>query len=136
MLQPLVLTLATRAPRGPVLAAAALLTGLGFGATAFAHTVSAFALTVAVWTLGEVLHAPVSSALVSERSPAHLRGRYQAAFGLTWSLAFVAAPMLGPRLIERVGLDAFWGLCLALATAAAGAFLALDHRARATGAGL
>jgi MFS family permease len=136
VLQPLVLSLATRAPRGPVLAAAALLTGVGFGATAFAHTVGDFALTVAVWTLGEVLHAPVSSALVAERSPPHLRGRYQAAFGLTWSLAFVTAPVLGPRLIAGVGLDAFWGLCLALAAAAALAFLALERHARAGGAGL
>jgi MFS family permease len=131
VLQPLVLGASTRARRGAALALAALLTGLGFGATAFATTTFAFATTVAMWTVGEIIMAPVNSAVVAERSPAHLRGRYQAAFGLTWSVAFMAAPVVGPQVIARTGLAAFWGLCLVICTAGALGFFALDRPARA-----
>ncbi|MDX2009556.1 MAG: MFS transporter [Myxococcaceae bacterium] len=129
LLQPLVLGHATRAPRGRSLAFAALLTGLGFGATALAESTLAFALTVAVWTVGEIVMAPVNSAVVAERAPVHLRGRYQAAFGLTWSVAFMAAPVAGPRVIERTGLPGFWATCLVLGLGAALAFLALERPA-------
>jgi MFS family permease len=117
--------------RGRALALAALLTGLGFGATALASSTLAFALTVAVWTVGEIVMAPVNSAVVAERSPVHLRGRYQAAFGLTWSIAFMAAPVVGPRVIERTGMGGFWVTCLVLGLGAALAFLALEPPARA-----
>jgi MFS family permease len=69
--------------------------------------------------------APVNSAVVAEQSPAHLRGRYQAAFGLTWSVAMMAAPVVGPRVIELTSLPSFWALCLCLCAFAAAGFLTM-----------
>lgn len=125
LLQPLVIGFATRAPRGQALAVGAALTGLGFGATALAESLGAFVLTVLLWTLGEIVMAPVNSAVVAERSPAHLRGRYQAAFGLTWSVAMMTAPVVGPRVIELTSLPSFWALCLGLCAFAAAGFLTM-----------
>lgn len=123
LLQPLVLKAVTTGRRGLPLAIGSVLTGVGFGLTAFAGTLPTFVLSVAVWTLGEIVMAPVNSTVVADRAPAHLRGRYQGAFGLTWSLAVVTAPLVSPRLIERTGLTLFWGLCFLVCVAAGGGYL-------------
>jgi dipeptide/tripeptide permease len=39
---------------------------------------------VLIWTLGEIIYAPVASACVADIAPKHLRGRYQGAWVLTW----------------------------------------------------
>ena len=132
LLQPLVLKAVTSGGRGKTLGFGALLTGIGFGITAFADALPFFVLSVAVWTLGEIVMAPVNSTVVAERAPAHLRGRYQGAFGLTWSLAVVTAPVISPRMIEVTGLSVFWGVCFVVCAAAGlGYALALPDPKRA-----
>ncbi|MDP3237307.1 MAG: MFS transporter [Myxococcales bacterium] len=131
LLQPLVLRAVTTGGRGRPLALGALITGIGFGLTAFAQALPMFVVSVAVWTLGEIVMAPVNSTVVADRAPAHLRGRYQGAFGLTWSLALVTAPVISPRLIAITGLTTFWGLCfVACAAASVGYLVALPEPAR------
>ena len=56
------------ASRTVVLAIAAILVGVGFGAVAFAPTVLLLGLTVAVWTLGEMTASPSNSSLVADLS--------------------------------------------------------------------
>ncbi|MCO6007812.1 MFS transporter [Actinoallomurus purpureus] len=46
----------------------------------------------ALFTLAEVMHAPVSIALVTAISPAELRGRYMAAFQYSFTIAGIIAP--------------------------------------------
>lgn len=111
LLQPIVTRLAAGLRQSSVLAAAALLTGLGFGLYVFAHSLPAFVGCVAVWTLGELLFAPVNSTIVAQLSPLHLRGRYQGAFVLTWSTAAMAAPLLGASLIPKIGHELIWVGC-------------------------
>ena len=82
----------------PVMAVGLLLTGIGFGLTAFADTVPLLAATVVVWTLGEIIYAPVASAYVADIAPGHMRGRYQGTFGLTFGAGLVLGPSLGARL--------------------------------------
>ena len=84
LFQPLVVKVGERWPRVTTLIVASVLTGLGFGLMAFAHTLLGVMGTVVVWTAGEMLFAPVNSAIVAEAAPAHLRGRYQGAFSLVW----------------------------------------------------
>jgi hypothetical protein len=43
----------------------------------------------------------------------------------------MAAPVAGPRVIERTGLAGFWVACFALCLGAALAFLAIDRAATA-----
>jgi len=47
-----------------------------------------------IFALGETLMSPIGSAFVNELAPEHLRGRYNAAQGLTWGLAGTLAPSL------------------------------------------
>lgn len=111
LLQPFMGPLTAPYRRSRVLALASLLVGAGFAATAAAHGLAGFAATVAVWTLGEVLMAPLNSSVVADLAPERLRGRYQGAFGLTWSAGFLFAPLLGPSTIEAFGIDALWAAC-------------------------
>lgn len=127
LLQPLVLRAVTSVHPARPLILGAILTGLGFGATALASELPHFALTVAIWTLGEIMMAPVNSTVVASRSPAHLRGRYQGAFGLTWSLAFVTAPLVGPRLVAATSMSIFWLLCLGASLLAAVGYWAMER---------
>jgi MFS family permease len=79
-----------------VIAAGFLLVGVGFALTAVAHTITLLALTVLIWTFGEMTAFPMSMAHVANLSPAHLRGRYQGAWGLSWAGGgLTVGPLLG-----------------------------------------
>ncbi|MCO5997143.1 MFS transporter [Actinoallomurus rhizosphaericola] len=51
-----------------------------------------------LFTLAEVMHAPVSMALATAISPAELRGRYMAAFQYSFTVAGIIAPAFFTRL--------------------------------------
>jgi MFS family permease len=55
-------SLTMRRPAKQVMGLGFLLVGLGFGLTAVAHHMATLAITVAIWTLGEMIAAPVSYA--------------------------------------------------------------------------
>lgn len=122
LLQPLVTRLVAGTSRAVLLAIAAALTGIGFGATALATTLPMYMATVAIWTLGEIIFAPVNASLVADLSPTALRGRYQGAFGLTWSLGAMLSPTIGPWFIQATSLDALW-----VGSLIVGLFTALMH---------
>jgi len=128
LLQPWITQRVTHVPRARLLAASAALTGLGFGLTTFAYSLGTYMLTVAVWTLGEMVCAPVNGSLVADLSPTHARGRYQGAFTITWSLAFMVSPLLGPRLVEATSLRTTWLACLGVGLAIAVAHLTVTSR--------
>jgi MFS family permease len=119
-----------RFPYRPVLALGSVLVGLGFALNALASDLTALAVTVLIWTLGEIIYAPVASAYVADIAPEHLRGRYQGAWGLTWGLAFVLAPALGAAIFAWSP-DGLWLTCGGLGVAAA-VLLLVGSRAPAT----
>ncbi|WP_371480841.1 MDR family MFS transporter [Kitasatospora sp. NBC_00315] len=121
--------------RTALLVASALLTGWGFGLTALAGSSAAlFAVTVAVWTIGEIMNAPTMMGLVAELAPAHARGRYQGVYSLSWSLASFLGPAVGGLLLQYAGGGAVWGACAALGTLAAAGYLLLGRHTAAAGA--
>ncbi|WP_263984561.1 MFS transporter [Streptomyces sp. HPF1205] len=120
-----------------LLAIGSLVLSWGLGLTAFAGTFGLYALTVAVWTLGEIMHAPASMSVVSDLAPATARGRYQGVYSLAWSAATFAGPLLGGLAYDRLGRDAVWAGCALVGTAAAtGYYLLLRVRAAASPAPL
>jgi MFS family permease len=120
-----------RYKRSRVLALAALIIGAGFGLTGFAHTVPMYAATIAVWTIGEILTAPTSTAVVSDLSPAALRGRYQGMFAFAWAAASFVGPVLGGFIMSHFGVNALWASCFAIgAVVAAGHLAVAPARAR------
>lgn len=116
-----------RLPARAVIACGQLLLGVGFALTGLAHALPALGATVMIWTLGEMLNAPVSSAYLTGLAPAHLRGRYVGAQSTVWALGAVLAPGLGGILFgfnERL----LWLLCLVLGIGAATLMAFGPHR--------
>ncbi|WP_327709714.1 MFS transporter [Streptomyces sp. NBC_00464] len=108
----------SRDPRR-LLVVSSLLAGYGFGLTAFAGSVAVYALTICVWTIAEIVNAPVQNGLVVQLAPAHGRGRYQGMYTLSWSAAALVAPLMSGVVIDRFGAGWLWGTCAVLGTAAA-----------------
>lgn len=117
-----------RRDTGRILVVSSLLAGYGFGLTAFAGSVGVFALTVCVWTLGEMLNAPTQTGLVVRLSPTQGRGRYQGMYTLSWSVAALVAPLMSGFVIDRFGAEWLWGMCAVIGTVAAVGYGALMHR--------
>ncbi|MFF4486866.1 MDR family MFS transporter [Streptomyces sp. NPDC001544] len=107
-----------RDPR-TLLVVSSLLAGYGFGLTAFAGSVGVYVLTVCVWTLAEIVNAPVQTGLVVRLSPVHGRGRYQGMYTLSWSVAALVAPLMSGFVIDRFGAAWLWGMCAVVGTVAA-----------------
>ncbi|QIZ00994.1 MFS transporter [Streptomyces sp. S1D4-11] len=115
-------------PAGPLVLGALLLGG-GLGLTAGAASLPAYALTVVVWTVGEILLAPTSMAVVAELVPGHAHGRHQGMYSFVWAAAACVAPAVSGYALDTVGRAALWGASAALgALAAAGYFLILRGR--------
>jgi MFS family permease len=106
-----------------VLTVAALIVGVGFGLVAFAHAAWFFALTVVVWTLGEMLQSPSNAATVAALSPVALRGRYQGLQSLSWSAGTALAPIAGGFTQQHLGDTALWIGCFLLCALVAGGHL-------------
>jgi MFS family permease len=122
-------------PRFETVAVSAILLGLGFGFTALATTLPLFALSVAIWTLGEIAATSVAPAIIADLSPVDLRGLYQGIFGAAWGLAFFTGPLAGGWIYENLGSDTLWAVCLILGILLAFCYYALRapakrHRAR------
>ena len=117
--------------RSRVLALATLIMGVGFGLNAFAGTVALYAVSVVIWTLGEMLQSPSNSALVAELSPAALRGRYQGVNSLSWSAGSALAPIVGGFVQQHLGSTVLWlGCAVVGAVVAAGQVLSGPARER------
>jgi MFS family permease len=106
--------MAVRWPRFGTIAVAALITAAGFGYTAFAASLPAFALSVAIWTLGEIAATAVAPSIIADLSPVELRGLYQGIFGSAWGLSFFLGPILGGWIYGTFGAAWLWGACFGL----------------------
>jgi predicted MFS family arabinose efflux permease len=102
-----------------------VLLGLGLGLMPLGRGFAFGALTVAVWTFGEMLSMPLVTALIARRADDTNRGRYMGMNSFVFSLAFVIAPAGGMAIYERLGPDAVWYVCAAACVVITGAFSAL-----------
>ncbi|MFI5620381.1 MDR family MFS transporter [Streptomyces sp. NPDC051567] len=102
-----------------LLVISSLLAGYGFALTAFAGPLWAYALTVCVWSLAEIVHSPIQMGLVVRLSPVHGRGRYQGMYTMSWAVASLVAPLMAGIVIDRHGAVWLWGTTGVLGTVAA-----------------
>ncbi len=111
-----------------IIAAGALLTGLGFALTPLGRGFLYAALTVAVWTFGEMLSLPLLTAEIANRSSETNRGRHMGWFGVSFSLAWMLGPVAGSGIYAHFSPLALWLGCGGL-----GILLALGFRRLAGG---
>ncbi|MFQ5591105.1 MAG: MDR family MFS transporter [Phycisphaerae bacterium] len=108
--------------RGTMLTLSAVVMTAGFALTAVATTAWQLALTVVIWTTGEMMNAPLMSAVVSDLAPSRLRGRYMGAYAICFSVAMMIGAPLGGIVLDNPG-----GTCLWLGSAGAGLMASIAY---------
>ncbi len=124
LFQPIGIRAAQRFRRGTVLALGALLTGVGFWMTGLMTSVPLYALTIVVWTVGEIFFSAVGPTVVADLAPTRVRGGYQGTYQLAWGVSAFVAPALGSWVLGRFGAHTLWNGCLVV-----GSITALLHLA-------
>jgi predicted MFS family arabinose efflux permease len=88
-----------------------LLTGLGFALMPFGRGFLYAALTVAVWTFGEMLSMPLLGSLIATRAGPGSMGRYMGLFSFAFSLSMIVGPVVGTSVYGRFGPTMLWLGC-------------------------
>jgi len=107
---------------------AAAITGVGFGATALATSASFFAVTIVIWTLGEIMMAPFSQSIVADLAPVAYRARYMGVFTMCFASANMLGAPLGGLVLDTAGKTCLWGGTMALCFVAAALFVSIHRR--------
>lgn len=106
-------------PHRRTLALGALLFGVGFGALAFAWNFWSAAVTVVIWTFGEMFFFPGMAAYLTDIAPERRRGEYMGLSQMVMGLAFMIGPWAGMLVLDRFGPTALWLSTFALGVGAA-----------------
>lgn len=125
--QPITLGLLSRWPRRWSLPGGMALVGIGLAATGLCHHTWQFALTVVVWTIGEIGTAGSFQALIASLAPPHMRGRYAGALGLAWGASGLLGPVLGAYGFGASPAVLWWGCLVTGLIAAVGQHRLLDE---------
>jgi MFS family permease len=92
----------------------AFLYAAGFGAYALVgiaplgKTAGVFAAVV-IWTFGEMILMPGSSAYAAELAPPERRGEYMGLYTMSFNVAFAVGPWLGAGILGKWGATTMWG---------------------------
>ena len=113
-----------------VIGVGAFLLCAGFALLPLGTTPGLLAVTVLVWTCGEMLTTPLLESFVARRSPVENRGQYMGLFSAAFSVAFVLAPVGGTWVYGRYGHLTLWGLCGVLGVILWMAFFLLSSTVR------
>jgi MFS family permease len=119
-----------RFDRGSVMTVGAICNAIGFGLIGLATTLWQFALTIVVWTVGEIMMAPYGPAIVSDLAPTRLRARYMGVFTMSFSSALVFAAPLGGAVLAhpKLGGRCLWSAAFVVAMIAALLYFSIRRR--------
>ena len=116
-----------------MMAAGSMLYAIGFAMYGFVPTFALFILAMIIITIGEMVVSPFQQSLVASFAPEHMRGRYMAVSGLSWTISFTVGPYFAGLLLDSANPQLLWAFCGLIGTLAAIGFLVLNkvHRAPA-----
>jgi MFS family permease len=78
---------------------------------------------------------PVWQAVVARFAPAHMRGRYMAAAGMSWTIPAAVGPLAAGLVIDNLDPEWLWFACFILGLLAAAGYLWLHRTAHSRLAG-
>lgn len=81
-----------------IIGVGAFLTCLGFGLLPFGRSQAFCIFTVTIWTIGEMLFAPIGMAFAASRSGTRGRGAYMGLLSMSIAIPASFAPVVGTRL--------------------------------------
>jgi predicted MFS family arabinose efflux permease len=87
------------------------LTGLGFALMPLGRSFLFAALTVAVWTTGEMLSMPLLGSMIAVRAGPGSQGRYMGLFTFSFSVSMIIGPMIGTAVYGTYGPAVLWFGC-------------------------
>jgi predicted MFS family arabinose efflux permease len=74
----------------------------------FSHSIWIVILGMVLLTYGEVFSFPFSNTYAMERSKKGNQGAYMAMYGMTYSAAFIIAPIIGMYITDHYGYETLW----------------------------
>jgi predicted MFS family arabinose efflux permease len=95
-------------PHRSSLSLGAMLVGAGFGALVFVKGTLGAAVTILLWTFGEMILLPASSAFVSDIAPREQSGSYMGLYTMGFSVALAIGPWLGAHMLDNFGPATVW----------------------------
>lgn len=95
-------------PAPAALAAGYVLLAAGLAGYAFADALPAFVAWTVCWSLGDLLLMGRMYAVVADLAPPGATGRYMAAFGTSWGVATVTAPVAATQLLAHATPTILW----------------------------
>jgi MFS family permease len=101
---------------------------VGFAMYGFVSAYFLFLVAMVIITVGEMLVAPVSQALVAKFAPEDMRGRYMAFFGFSWGIPFAVGPLLAGILLDNYNPQLLWYSAGLIGFLAVAGFLSLHRR--------
>lgn len=117
-----------RFPPMLLMATGTALYAIGFALYGLVSLYPLFLAAMVIITIGEMLVAPVSQALVARFAPEDMRGRYMAIFSFSWGLPFAVGPLLAGVIMDNVDPRWLWYIAGVVGVLAALAFLSLHPR--------
>jgi MFS family permease len=85
-----------------------LLTGISFLILNLLDSILILYLSILIMSLGEIFAMPYMVIYTTERASPKTQGAYMGMYSLTYSTAFVIAPLLGTRLIAIYDFEFLW----------------------------
>ena len=85
-------------------------------------------LSIIFFTVGEMFSMPLMNTFWVSRSNENNRGQYAALYTVAWSIAQIAAPALGGRIVQHYGFATLWYAALAVCCVSGAGFFLLKQR--------
>jgi MFS family permease len=109
-----------------MMAAGSLLYAIGFALYGFVPTFGLFVFAMIIITIGEMVVSPFQQSLVASFAPEHMRGRYMAVSGLSWSISFTVGPYFAGLILDSANPSLLWAFCGLIGILATLGFLVLN----------
>jgi MFS family permease len=115
-----------------MMAAGTLLYAIGFAMYGFVTGFALFVTAMVIITVGEMVVAPFQQSVVAGFAPEHMRGRYMAVSGLSWSISFTVGPYFAGLILDSANPNLLWLLCGLIGLLATLGFTILNKTHRIT----
>lgn len=113
-----------------MMAAGSLLYAIGFAMYGFVSGFALFVAAMVIITIGEMVVSPFQQSVVASFAPEHMRGRYMAVAGLSWSISFTVGPYFAGLILESANPNLLWLTCGFIGLLATIGFAALNKSHR------
>jgi MFS family permease len=107
----LIIAWTQKLPAQPLIAIGYALNGIGFALTGLAAGIPMLAVSVVVWTISEMIFAPVTGAYVSGLAPERYRGRYMGLWHMMFSAGMIIGPAMGTWIYQQSPTALWWTCC-------------------------